>query len=141
VEALVLFAPVFTPALDLSRHPALVEPHGRSLVEAVPPELVQHENAAALEQTCDLVHRRAEVGDVVKRTACDDGAEAAPLGKVLEAHPLEDRPLGRVWVDGRDVIAGCGERSRELTGAAADLEHARGRRRDVRDHERGRLHR
>jgi hypothetical protein len=137
----VLFAPVFTPTLDLSRHPALVEPHGRSLVEAVPRELVQHEDAAGVEQPRDLVDRRTEIGDVVKRAACDDGAEAAPLGKILEAHSLEDRSLGRVWVDGRDVIAGRGERPRQLTGAAADLEHPRGRRRDVRDHERGQLHR
>ena len=109
----------------------LVPPRRRRRVESLPRELGEQETAA---DARDLVDDGVEVVDVVERPRRNDNVVAVALVP-LDRLTAEDPSLGRVRVDGGDVVAVGGEDACERAAAAADLEHARRRRREVRAHE------
>ena len=56
------------------------------------------------------------------------------VGELLERNGLEDRALGRRWVDRGDPVTQLVQRSGEPAIAATDLEHPRGSRRQLSNH-------
>jgi hypothetical protein len=61
----------------------------------------------------------------MERPAGDDGVEQTGLRELLERDAAKEEPVGRLRVDRGHDVAGGRERPRQLTAAAADLEHAR----------------
>ena len=103
---------------------ALVIPGGRIAIEPLLRVLVEHDEAAAKEKRVDLLDGGVEIGEVVERAAGHDRDEGARLVEVLQAHPAEERALGRVGVDRGHRMAGCGEAAGQVSRAATDLENA-----------------
>jgi hypothetical protein len=62
----------------------------------------------------------------VKREAGNDGIERLVSPEILEPLAPEDRTLGSPGIDGRDHVTGVAQGSRELSVAAANLQHATG---------------
>src|SRR5713226_1469027 len=74
--------------------------------------------------------------DGVEDALGDDRVERRLL-ELLERDGAEPLALGRVWIDAEHVVAGRGELAGDpALASAADLEHARGRRRQMRKCER-----
>ena len=70
---------------------------------------------------------------MVQRERGEGRVEGPGLVELLDRRLPEDRALRCLRVDGDDVVAVGSERERELAAAAADLEHPRGRRRQLTD--------
>jgi hypothetical protein len=128
------------PAGSGKRAPLFVVPLGGRALEALLGEVVHDEHASRAKQSSDLGERHGEIGHVVERAACDDCVDELQLGEVLERYAPEDRSFRRLRVDRGDVVSGRGERAGKIASSAADLEHARRRRRDVCEDEVGQVH-
>jgi signal transduction histidine kinase len=101
-------------------------PLDRRRVHVIPGELIEDEQRR---EPSKLVERRAERIDVVQDAACDRRVERAGLVELLECDAAIERPLRRLRVDCEHVVACSGQLRRDATlVAAADLEHAGGRR-------------
>jgi hypothetical protein len=118
----------------------LVEPLQSGLVDDVPGVLVEQQPPAGSEQPRDLLDRGGEVVDVVQRAVRDHRGERAGVGEVLERHAPEQVALGCMRVDRQDVVLEPSHREGERPVAAADLEHAGGRSREVGGNERFDVH-
>ena len=68
---------------------------------------------------------------MVQGSLGDDRVELLVLLEILELQLPEQRAVRSGRVDARHVVARRVERAREQAGAAADLEHAGGTRRQV----------
>src|SRR5205823_694880 len=109
----------------------LVPVAGR-LVHLLPRELVEDQDRS---ESCERVERRTERLDVVQHTLSDDRVEV-PLAELLEPHAVEASACGRTRIDTDGVVPRRGERGRDPTlRPAADLEHVRRRRRQLREYE------
>ena len=102
-------------------------------IDPVPRELVDEQ---ARRERCELVEALAQRVHVMEHAAGDDGIEL-PF-ELLEFAAPEPLPSGALRVDAEDVVAGVGEqRDEPALTAAADLEHAQRRRRQMLEDEGG----
>ena len=93
-------------------------------VDAIRRELIDDEQRC---EACELRDSLVERIDVMEHAPGDDCVVRAV--DLLEARAAEARAFGRVRVDAEHVVAGGGERRDEpALVAAADLEHSRWRR-------------
>ena len=104
-------------------------PVPRRFVDPLPRELVEEEQRG---QPRHLVQRLTERLDVVEDALGNDGVEPGRLLELLQRDLPEPLALRRLLVDRDRVVAGIDQGRRDAAGApAADLQHARGRRRKV----------
>jgi hypothetical protein len=109
--------------------PALQVPPRRGLVEQLEGMLVHDELPAGAEQRVDPVERRVELVHVVERPARDDRIERPGVVELGKRRAAKDRPVGGARIDRDDVVTGAVHAPGEVAAPAADLEHARRRRR------------
>ena len=104
----------------------------------IPGELVEDQQRGEPPQ---LVERRAERLDVVQHPPGDDRVERPRLVQLLERDPPVERSLGRLGIDGEDVVAGRGKLARDTAlVATAHLQHPRRRRRQLTEDVGGEVH-
>jgi hypothetical protein len=113
---------------------------GSALVQQFPPEIVDDEPSFGRKEIHNLVESGAEIGDVMKGTLRDNRVEGLRRVDVLDLRAAKERAFRSVWVDGEDVVAGVGERGRELARSAAHFKHARAARRQLPEYECGHIH-
>jgi hypothetical protein len=131
VEVLVLVTPLLQVDADLP---------GRASIEALPGELVENENAVGSKERHDPVESSVELADVVQRATCDHRLERARLLELLDRRASENLAIRCIRVDREYFVTRRGKLGRQLTVAAADLEHTGGRRRELRQKEREYVH-
>src|SRR5207245_215394 len=112
-------------------------PVARRPVHLLPGELLEDQERR---EPRKLVEGRLERVDVMEDTLADDCVERTAV-ELLERDCVEARARRRAWIDANRVVTGLDERGRDPTvRPAPELEHARRRRRQLREYERREVH-
>lgn len=130
-------APLEPVGLVIARVAQMREAPARAaLVESLPGPLDDDQRAAGPERRGEAIDDHADVVDVMQRAARHDRAERLERLELLEAGLLEARARRRVRIDADGLVAELAEARDEATERpAAEIEHPRGSRREVRLHE------
>jgi hypothetical protein len=98
-------------------------PPCRSLVDAIPAELLDDEPSLRLEQLVHPIEREIQALDVVERVARHHSRERLDVGKLLEERATEDRALRSARVDAEHRVTSLVQRTGQFALAATGVEH------------------